>query len=68
MLTSSTEPTPRMGHLGATRAFGWELLSTMRLAGGRASPLGLRWAMAASHGNPLDATSRRYIPDDVDHM
>lgn len=43
MLTSSMEPTPRMGQLSATRAFARELLTTMRLAGGRASPFGLRW-------------------------
>lgn len=42
MLTSSTEPTPRMGQLSAARAFAWELLTTMRLAGDCASPFGLR--------------------------
>lgn len=57
-----------MGQLSATRAFAWELLTAMRLAGGRASPLDCAWALAASHGTlsiPRPAVTH---PDDVDHI
>lgn len=59
MLTSSTEPTPRMGQLSAARAFAWELLTTMRLAGDCASPFGLRCGCSRVPRYPLDATPRR---------